>query len=351
MSGTSLDGIDYVLCDVRQRRGLFSIEYIDKSSAVFPPRLKKDLLDTCENKKSLRDAWDLHFKLGEQYCKSLEKIIEKKKWKFELIGLHGQTVYHSPVSTLQIGEPSYLKKFGVPVVSDFRSKNVAFGGPGAPLASYFHKCAFWSRGRAVAYLNLGGMSNVSYFDKNGDGFSSDLGPGNVYVDWAMREFYNKNYDKNGVEALKGLPHIGSLKKFLKEDSFLRKRFPKACGREEYSEVEFKKMARFLKKLSLEDRIATLAEYTVQAIVSQIKNFSMDRLVVGGGGGKNKYFMSRFREELSKVNVVTSDELDWPVDAVEGGAFALLAFMRVQNKAYPQELLKDTMPSVPLGRVQ
>ena len=157
MSGTSFDGVDFVFVTKTKE----SLKYKDMSSVSYPKKLKNRLMDLAEGAVSFREAQSLNFELGRFYSAALKKIKNQKKWKIDLIGLHGQTVFHNPPgSTLQIGEPSFLKSFDVPVVSDFRSKIVAHGGEGAPLAPIFHN-EIMKKEISWGFLNLGGMSNLT----------------------------------------------------------------------------------------------------------------------------------------------------------------------------------------------
>ncbi len=350
MSGTSLDGVDFVLTDVTKRGSkIDKVKYIDKGEVKFPKPLKDKLLKICENELDFRAATEVHYELGRFYEKSLNKITTKKKWKFDLIGLHGQTVFHNPPkATLQIGEPSFLTSFGVPVVANFRNKNVAFGGEGAPLAPSFHNEVFSEKNKSTVFLNIGGMTNITYMPFKGAGYATDLGPGNVFVDKAVECLYNKNFDKGGKIALSGLPDVSLVLKYVKNHSFYKRKTPKSCGREDFSDKDFKKLLHKMKKLSLKDQVATFSEITIQFLLKDLKKIKFDKLVVGGGGALNHYFLNRLTYEFCDSKVCTSEDMNWPIQAVEGGAFALLAAMKFWGIPYPKEFLFDKKPLIPLG---
>ena len=148
MSGTSVDGIDFVLCKLTKKsKALVQIGYVAKAYVAFPEALRSRLLAATEHRSNTAETAELHHELGRHYASELKKIAAKNKWKFDAIGLHGQTVFHgAPKATLQIGEPSYLSaEFSVPVISDFRTADLALGGQGAPIASLFHKVVFNSK--------------------------------------------------------------------------------------------------------------------------------------------------------------------------------------------------------------
>ena len=346
MSGTSLDGFDFVLGRFAEQSSRFK----DMDSVSFPKKLKEELKELAEGETGFRDSQLLHFKLGDFYKQSLEKIVKKNNWKFDLIGLHGQTVFHNaPLATTQIGEPSYLKHFDVPVVSDFRSKIISVGGQAAPLAPIFHSKICENSKRAWGFLNLGGMSNITYHDQP-KYIATDLGPANVYLDKAAEILLNKKYDKGGHLARRGLPEMDTVKKYMKAEKFFAKKPPKSCGREEFSDQAFKGLFKMMKTLSPEDKMATLAEITLKPIEKFLKTNPVELLVVSGGGVKNQYLMKALNSRLYETEVITSDELGWPSQAVEGGAFAYLAYLKFMNKSADLSYMGIRKELSPLGRI-
>lgn len=346
MSGTSLDGVDFVLTRFENK---VCPKFLDMGSVKFPAKLKKKISDLAEGRLDFRGSQRLHFELGAFYEKSLQKIQAKKKWKIDLIGLHGQTVFHeAPLATSQIGEPSFLKSFKVPVVSDFRSKILSNGGDGAPLAPLFHAEIMKSEKR-WGFLNIGGMSNITIF-KGSKISATDLGPGNIFLDKAAELFLKASFDKGGEFALRGLPDSKVVSSYIKSKSFFKKKKPKSCGREEFSDADFKKIISKMKKISKEDVMATLAEVTLFPILEHLQKNKIDKLIVSGGGVHNLYLMNSLVRNLKNTLILTSDEIGWPSQAVEGAAFAALAFKKINN--IPSDLsymgLKKNLS--PLGRV-
>jgi len=348
MSGTSLDGVDFVLASFGNKKKPI---YKDMASINLTKALKKKLTQLAEGKMSFRESQIVHFELGAFYEKSLRKIQKQKKWKFDLIGLHGQTVFHAaPKATSQIGEPSFLKSFDVPVVSDFRSKILSVGGQGAPLAPIFHKEILnESKDKNWAFLNIGGMTNLTYSSK-GKTVATDLGPGNIFLDKAAQTFLNTAYDKGGKFALKGLPDLSLAKSFVQTEAFFKRKAPKSCGREEFSDKAFKELLLKMKKLSLQDQMATLAEITLLPIFNFLEKKKVSRLVVAGGGVHNQYLMKALRLKLENTEVVSSDEFGWPSQAVEGGAFAHLAYLKISNRSADLTYMGIKKKLSPLGRV-
>lgn len=353
MSGTSLDGVDYVLCKEKSNKEL---KYVDKHFVRFSKDLKDRLLKAVANELDLWSSAQLHYDLGEFYASGLKKICKQKAWKFQLIGLHGQTVFHDPQKcTFQIGEPSFLKKeFGVPVVAQFRNSNIAHKGHGAPFAPFFHKALMAGSKQRWAFQNIGGMGNVTYNSK-GKLYAFDTGPGNILINEYMDLLLGKEYDKDGKVAAQGLPHLDLVHQWITSIDYFSKPTPKTCGRENISVKALSGHLKVLKNLSIEDQIATLTEFTVLSLKDQYTRFIKpfpELIIVSGGGAKNLRLMKRMSFHFSDCEVVTSEELlGWPVDAIEGGAFAWLALKRYRDeKIIDLPSVTGTKTSTQLGMI-
>lgn len=336
MNGTSLDGIDLVMTEVQVSP--LRIKYLQQVHIPFSVSLREKLQLATTHKINLGDTARLHHELGRYYAKHVTSVIKKKKWKVNLIGLHGQTVFHeAPMATLQIGEASYLAaESQIPVVSDFRVADIAVGGQGAPIASLFHEVAFGQKKNVVSVHNLGGMSNLTLIHPtHGVMKAFDTGPANILIDLCIQHYTQnkKSYDKNGEWAHKGLVDYDILNELLKNKFFL-KLPPKSCGREEFGEEFLKKFLMRTKHLSIEDQLATLTELTARSISSAYEKFSHSRLseiIFCGGGAKNKFLISRIKYLLPHLRVKTTQDYGWPIESVEGAAFALLAVYRFLEK--------------------
>ena len=345
MSGTSLDGVDFVLCEITAQK----IIYKDRGYKKFPANLRKKLKALAEGKVSFREAQVLHYSLGEFYYKNLKSIIKNQNWRVDLVGLHGQTVYHfPPLGTTQVGEPSYLTKLGVKVVSDFRSKLLVYKTQGAPLAPILHN-AILKKEKSWGFLNLGGMSNLTLKRPKKDLFASDFGTANVYLDRAVQDLFNKDYDPNGQLSLRGLPDYKIVDSYIQTHPYFKKKQPKSCGREEFSEKDYIKLMKKMRKLSNYDVLATFCEISLYPVVDYLQKNPVKKLIVSGGGAKNQYFIKRLKEELD-CQVLTSEDLDWPVEAIEGGAFALLAFRKFKGIKTDFSYLGLKESLSPLGRM-
>jgi anhydro-N-acetylmuramic acid kinase len=352
MNGTSIDGVDFVFTKITKK----TVKYIDQISVLFPKELKLKLRKCSADEMTTYSLADLHHELGRFYAHAFKLIKNSKKWKPELIGLHGQTVFHGPPSaTLQIGEPTYLKNEAqCPVAFDFRVADLAVGGQGAPIASLFHQnvLAKYFIGSELAVQNLGGIGNVTYIDKKGKvQLAFDTGPANMLMDLFMQQFKNKNFDENGKLAASGIPNLQIVDQLLKH-SYFQKTPPKSCGKEEFGAKYLNEFIKKTSNLSKPDQLATLVELTAKSITTSYTWFlpkSPKVVILCGGGAKNSYLKFRIQYSLPNVKIVNSTEVGWPVEAIEGGAFALLAACKLWNS--PSNLPKTTgaTKSVCLGK--
>ncbi len=304
MSGTSIDGVDYALCDVN--RG--SVRLLEFWSRSFPKALQRRLHAAAANQSPAHELAQLHHDLGRLYANQAKQL----KTCLDLVGLHGQTVYHNPgrraPATLQIGEPAYLSEaLRVPVISNFRPADLAAGGQGAPLATLFHQLVFAQRGKHVCVNNLGGISNVTSLDwrtgRTPRLLAFDTGPASVLIDLAMRGFTRgkKAYDRDGVWAKRGVACEALLERWLRHP-FFQQAPPKSTGRELFGERFWDMEQVSLARLSRFDVIATLTEFTARSLAVNYKQHlpsSPDVVILTGGGAKNPAIVARVGNALSR----------------------------------------------------
>lgn len=364
MNGTSIDAIDYVYCKISRsgsgKNAKLKISYIAEESFPFDVNFREKLKKAAEHKLNVAEISLLHHELGRKYVDQLKMIVKNKKWKFDAIGLHGQTVFHAPPeATWQIGEASYLSAhFEVPVISDFRTADLAVGGQGAPIASLFHRLAFQSMfpKKAVSLHNLGGISNLSWMNDKGDVERAfDTGPANILMDLFISEVSQGQlkFDENGYFASKGIPAVALVENLVEEHKYFRENPPKSCGREEFGNDYLKETLKKLGPLIPEDKMATLAELTAKSIALSYEKYCPkmpEAIVLCGGGAKNNYLRKRIQYNLPKTKVMSTEDFGWPVSAIEGAAFALLAAFRIWEM--PANLPKTTgaKKSVSLGKI-
>jgi len=342
MSGTSLDGVDYALCDVGAR----GVKLRKLWSAKFPHELQARLHSTARGEATSWQMAQLHHDLGRFYAK--HAVRKPAQPKPQLVGLHGQTVFHNPdasaPATLQLGEPAYLAEaLRVPVVSNFRAADIAAGGQGAPLATLFHREVFASRGEHVCVNNLGGISNVTSLDwrrraaKQPRVLAFDTGPANVLLDMAVRHYTRgrESFDKDGAWAKRGRAHLPLLKAWLAH-KFFHRAPPKSTGRELFGEPFFNEARAALQSAGASP-YDVAASFTALTAVSIALNYwehlpsPPHRVVLAGGGAANKFLVESIGTLLKLLHadteVVTCERLGWPLQSVEPAAFALLAWRR------------------------
>ncbi|MBA4150058.1 MAG: anhydro-N-acetylmuramic acid kinase [Verrucomicrobia bacterium] len=343
MSGTSLGSVDYALCEISGRK----VKLKELWAVNYPKKLQDKLHEAAKGSLSSWDFCQLHHDLGRFYA---EHAVRGKS-KPQLVGLHGQTVFHNPSernpATFQLGESAYLvEKLRAPVVNNFRAADLAAGGQGAPLATLFHEYAFAERGKHVCVNNLGGISNVTSLNWRNrkaarpEILSFDTGPANMLIDFAMRHFSGGKleFDRNGSWAARGKANEPLLNRWLKHPYF-RKSPPKSTGRELFGEPFFVKAIAEMKALSRFDAIATFTEFTARTVAL---NYQLhlgavpDRVILTGGGASNPVLKEWIEQALRQSDgipkVITSAGQGWPVEAIEPAAFALLAYLRLNKVA-------------------
>jgi len=320
MSGTSLDGIDVAIVEMPKVR---TVSFISMS---YPPRIRERLLAVSNAVTHTAEISRLNYEIAELYAKAV-----KRAGKVDLIGCHGQTIYHEgPRNTLQIGEAAVLaERTGTPVVSNFRARDIAAGGHGAPLVPYVDYRLFRHRTRTRVALNIGGIANITVIPGGArpeEVIAFDTGPGNMVIDALAREFSRGklNFDRGGRIAASGKVDRTLLNGLLR-DSYYRRRPPKSAGRERYG-AEF--VARLkLSGIPLRDLVTTATVLTAATIAMSVSAFVKGPLdlIVSGGGAHNPEIVGHLAGLLPEARVSRSSDFGVDVDAKEAIAFAILAY--------------------------
>jgi anhydro-N-acetylmuramic acid kinase len=324
MSGTSLDGIDVAIVEIRGRR----IQTVGFQTTAYSDSMRDRLLKVGDSREISR----LNFELGELYAKAVLRAV-RIYGPVELIGCHGQTIYHEGGKhTLQIGEAAVIaERTGTPVASNFRSADIAAGGQGAPLVPYVDYLLFRHAKRMRIALNIGGIANITAIPAAAAPervIAFDTGPGNMVIDALAREFSDGKLrcDRDGKIAGSGKPDVRLLDRLLHDD-YYRQRPPKSAGREQYG-TEF---VHRLKQsgLPMRDLIATATALTARSIALAVREYQTSPncridLIVSGGGVHNPRIMGMLASYLPGVAISTSADHGIGVDAKEAIAFAVLA---------------------------
>lgn len=326
MSGTSLDGIDVAVVDIEGKR----MEVVAHSTTPYPDKVRTQILAVSNNVTHTAEISRLNFLLPELYAKLVKKCGVPLR-TIELIGCHGQTVYHEPQSTLQLGDGSVLaERLGIPVVSDFRTRDIAAGGQGAPLVPFVDYLLYADPKLGRVSLNIGGIANVTAIPPDGkpeDVVAFDTGPGNMVVDQlvAIHTRNRRRYDSGGQLAARGTLNEKLLSSLLRR-SFYRQKPPKTAGREQYGREFVQDLIRT--ELPILDLITTATVLTPASIALGLKRFvehPVDEVVVSGGGVHNRTMMAYLQGFLPNSRLRTSAEFGIDSDAKEAIAFAVLAY--------------------------
>ena len=337
MSGTSIDAVDAVAI----RFNTNGFELINSHSEPIPQDLKQQILDLCSPPKdSVQLLGETNHRLGKLYTKTSLSLISKAQLnnsQVAAIGCHGQTIRHcadsssnSPYS-IQIGDPNILAaETGIPVVADFRRKDMAYGGQGAPLVPAFHQYAFADDQVNRVIVHVGGISNISILPINGPCGGFDTGPGNMLMDLWSQIHIGTSYDHNGDWAANGETHQELLQN-LKNCEFFSQPAPKSTGRELFNHQWLNAQLTGFSELAPQDIQATLISLTAETICDAILNLeiAIDEVYVCGGGAYNNELMTKLSKDLPRVK--TTKSLGIAADLVEGCAFAWLAKQRLDHQ--------------------
>jgi len=365
ISGTSVDGIDAALVDVVGSQTDLKVKLVAGKTFPYPANLRSQILSVCSGSAlSMAELAELDDAIAQEFA-TAALTIQAEYDIAELIGSHGQTVYHRPAGkaqkdsagglmgySLQLGRGALIAELtGITTVSNFRSADIAAGGQGAPLVSIVDACLLAEPNISLCIQNLGGIGNVTYLPARGkggnndeseifslgDGISGwDTGPANSLLDLAVQHFSGgtKTIDEGGAWAASGTPCQALVEDWLASE-FFRQAPPKSTGRELFGVDYFDRCLVEAQgyNLSPADVLATLTELTVASIVHSYQTFlpaMPDRVLLCGGGSHNLYLKRRLQSQLHPVQVLTTSEAGLNVDFKEAIAFAVLAAWRVRG---------------------
>ncbi|KXG78435.1 Anhydro-N-acetylmuramic acid kinase [Fervidicola ferrireducens] len=341
MSGTSADGIDAALVEIEGYGPGSQVELLAFYNFPYDESVRREIFKLFDLRHSTADLiCRMNFKLGEYFGKAALRLCELSGIDIrdvDLIGSHGQTIYHIPgEATLQIGEPSVIAELtGRTVVADFRVRDIAAGGHGAPLVPYVEYLLYKSTKVNRALLNIGGIANITLIPKEcmiDDVTAFDTGPGNMMIDeivrWGTRG--RMRFDEGGAIASKGKVDE-RLIEILKTHPYLKLQPPKTAGREffgkSFTENIIEKAIEL--KIGFEDLVTTVTYFTAYSIGRAVKDFvlpkcKIDEILVSGGGAYNNTLVRMIKDEMKGIEVRTLEEIGQNSDAKEAIAFAVLA---------------------------
>jgi len=353
MSGTSADGIDAAIVDVHESGGN-PVRLLAYDVFPYSPPIRRQILKLSRPESArLDDICHYNFVLGELFAEAVIKLCKNSGValrSIDLIGSHGQTIYHSPTpkrsgrwkirSTLQIAEPGIIaQRTGITTVADFRPRDMAVGGQGAPLVPYADYALFNHKSLARAVQNIGGIANVTYLPPCctlRDVIAFDTGPGNMIIDHMARLATGgrRRYDKDGKMAAGGSVNTKLLTKLLRHP-FFRRRPPKSTGREQFGSEYADRIYEKARKGAIQDAdvVATVTAFTAFSIAEAYKKFlpaMPDEVILSGGGAHNAALVQMLHQQLPGVTLRRTDDFGISVDAKEAVSFAVLASATIKD---------------------
>ncbi len=373
MSGTSADGIDAVVAEVVRFRGKLRARVVAHLHRPFMPALRQQILHVCLH-GSVAEICELNFLLGERFADAALAVVRKASLQprqIAAIGSHGQTIHHLPnaptPSTLQIGEPAVIaQRTGITTIADFRVRDMAAGGQGAPLVPFADWALFSDNFRPRIVQNIGGIGNLTFLPPGAKlerVIAFDTGPGNMVLDAVVSVISRgrESYDRNGKWAAQGKVSNKLLAKMMSHP-FLKKRPPRTTGREEFGEPFVQKVLSSARRMRLhpEDIVATVTAFTASSIAEAYSRFIFPKLnqaqlnklqiILGGGGAKNPALRRMLEERVPHVEFLTHEDFGIADSAKEALAFAILAHETLAGRPGNVPAATGARKAVVLGKL-
>jgi anhydro-N-acetylmuramic acid kinase len=353
MSGTSADGIDVAVVRIRPGKPRPKLELLVHHGIRFPVPLRRAILAAMNAAStSTAELARLHWRLGIAYAEAVSATVKQHSFKVDLIGCHGQTLYHqaqaasyagrSFACTWQAGEAQVIAStLGIPVVSNFRPADILTGGQGAPLVPLLDYVLFASSTSGRVLQNIGGIANLTAIPASAtqvDVIAFDTGPGNMIIDALMQQLFSKPFDRNGHLAAEGEVIAPTLAQALRNPYFQLPP-PRTAGREQFGREYAAKFLAACRRHSSkpEDAIATATALTAESVAQSYKRFVAKKMrsasqtptdyIVSGGGARNRTLMAMLAQRLQPMGceLAASEQFGLPAEAKEAAAFALLAW--------------------------
>jgi len=356
MSGTAADGIDAALVTLWREAEWPCARLEAFHTFPYPPAVRAALFDAFAGKATVRDLCRLQVEVGEAFAGAAEALLaEAGVARIDFVASHGQTIWHEPPGSLQWGEPSLLaERLGCVVVADFRPRDLAAGGQGAPLIPYVDWLLFRHADRTRAVQNIGGMANVTCLP-GGAGpegvIAFDTGPGNAPIDAAVAAITagRERFDRDGALAAAGSVDAQWLRRLMAHP-FFHQPPPKSCGREQFGSAWVHDLA--AAGLQGNDLVATLTALVVESIADAYRRWlpPVDEVIVGGGGARNGVLMRWLADRLAPARILTHEAFGWDSDAKEALGFAILGYETLAERPASLPAVTGARHPVILGKI-
>lgn len=374
MSGTSLDGLDIALCQIRGSGEQTQVKLKEFITKVYDSDIQERLKTISSvERPSMEKVCLLHSWLGNHHGKLVLQALET--WEIDpadidCIASHGQTIYHAPSfqhrqknmpnATLQIGDGDHIAQTtGITTISDFRQKHTAAGGEGAPMASLVDRLLFGDDTEERILLNIGGIANFTYLPARNNSehtiMTSDTGPGNTLIDAAMQKYFSKKFDRDGKIARRGSVNDSMLES-LKSAPFFQIPMPKTTGPEVFNldwvDEQLKKVE--INDLPPEDLVATLTHFTAETVAETIQNFLAENqnpvIYISGGGVHNPVLIEGIQHLVPHAQIKNFDAIGFNADAKEAVVFAVLANEMLSGEGFSMEMDSANSKNINFGKI-
>ncbi|WP_035052308.1 anhydro-N-acetylmuramic acid kinase AnmK [Carnobacterium pleistocenium] len=367
MSGTSLDGVDAALVEIHGTNTDTTVQLMEFTTYPLSTEIVKKIKDVLSVETSSVDKiCSLNVELGYVFSEAAKAVCEKADFaldQVDFVASHGQTIYHLPVpgshqsaSTFQIGESAIIaEETKTMVVSDFRTRDMAVNGQGAPIVPYSEFVLYRDAERTRLLQNIGGIGNVTIIPSGAqieEIIAFDTGPGNMIIDELCQFFYQEAYDKNGEHASQGIVDQEMLSEMMAHP-YIERKYPKTTGREDFgAEYTANLIGQWQNKVAPDDFIATATRFTAQSIAVNISPFidQQTELIIGGGGSYNPTLVQMIKEQLPEISVLIQEEVGFSSEAKEAIAMTILANQTIHHLPSNVPSATGAMKPVILGKI-
>jgi len=374
MSGTSVDGIDAALVNIEEQNDGLSVKIVDFISLPYQKIFKEKIFKAADLEKSrLQDIAELNIELADKFVEAVFELLKDSSYSvrdIDLIASHGQTIYHNvetqaKIATLQIGAGAVIaQKTSITTICNFRMRDLAAGGEGAPLIPYVDHLLYTSPNKNRVLQNIGGIANFTYLPAAADFKEikgSDNGPGNMLIDYAVKILTENqfDYDKDGQMAAQGKIDK-ELLNFMLDHPFIKRDIPKSSGRRDFGESYARKIIKLARQKNLvaNDIIATITAFTAEAVVNSYQRFlgsQIDEIIISGGGSYNNFLLDKIRELsqqkiAAEIQVLTLEDIDQSSEAKEAAAFAVLGYQTLKGRKNNVPAATGAKEAVVLGDI-